>query len=210
MHVHMPWFNSDWISTGLCVCLSDRLSVDDLAAVQRKIFAVRTEWCNLGLELGQRVSTLDSINARYSGDPAKCFRQVLTEWLQGINPPPTWQAMVNALKSPTVAQHQLAEQTQSELSPQPPSASAQPHPKLLGLCDYFNFTWSELEQHTEFLTIGFPKLNYVYIVQLHVCIQSAANTSENVWICWYPSRWIEVIVFISMCLPGPFPCALLN
>ena len=58
--------------------------------------------------------------------------------------------------------------------------------------------------------IGFPKLNNVYTVQLRVCIQSAANTSENVWICWYPSRWIEVIVFISMCLPGPFPCALLN
>jgi len=75
-----------------------------LAAVQRKLFAVRTEWYNLGLELGQKVSTLDSISARYSGNPTECFRQVLKEWLKGINPPPTWQAMVNALKSPTVAQ----------------------------------------------------------------------------------------------------------
>ena len=210
MHVCMPWFISDWTATGLCVCLSDRLSVDDLAAVQRKIFAVRTEWYNLGLELGQQVSTLDSIEDKYRGDPSKCFRHVLKEWLKGVDPPPTWQGMVNALKSPTVTQHQVAERIETELSPQPPSASAQPHPKLPGLCDYFNFTWSELEQHTEFLTIGFPKLNYVYTVQLHVCIQSAANTSKthwNVWICWYPSRWIEVIVYIhcnswaiSMCL----------
>ena len=134
---------SDRTSTDSCVCLSDRLSVDDLAAVQRKLFAVRTKWYNLGLELGQRVSTLDSINARYAGNPDECFRQVLKEWLQGIDPSPTWQAMVNALKSPTIAQHQVAEQIQIELSP---SASAQPHPKLLGLYDYFNFTRSELEQ----------------------------------------------------------------
>ena len=59
-----------------------RQTMDDLAAVQRKLFVVRTEWYNLGLELGQ----------------------VLTEWLKGVNLPPTWQAMVNALKSPTVAQ----------------------------------------------------------------------------------------------------------
>jgi len=121
---------SDWISTGSCVCLSDQLSENDLAAVQRKLFAVRTEWYNLGLELGQRPSTLDSIAAKHSSDPAQCFRQVLKLWLNGVNSPPTWQEMVNALKSPTVAQHQLAKQIQTELSLQPASASAQPHSGL--------------------------------------------------------------------------------
>ena len=158
---------SDWTSTGSCVCLSDRLSEDDLADVQRKLFTVKNEWYNLGLELGQRVSTLDSIDTKYSGDPSQCFRQVLKEWLKGVNPPPTWQAMVNALKSPTVVQYQVAEQIQTELSPalsvqspslqppsfpslQPPSTSAQPNPKSLGL--YFNFstcyafTWLEWEE----------------------------------------------------------------
>ena len=151
-------------------CLSDRLSVDDLADVQRKLFAVRTEWYNLGLELGQRVPTLDSIDAKCSGDPSQCFRQVLAEWLKGVNPPPTWQAMVKALKSPTVEQYRLAEHIQTELSPQPPSASAQPHPKLLGLCDHFNFSWSESEQliliylRTQFLMIGFSQNIYGLIV----------------------------------------------
>ena len=143
MHVCMPWFISDWTATGLCVCLSDRLSVDDLAAVQRKIFAVRTEWYNLGLELGQRPSTLDSIAVQYSSDPSQCFRQVLKVWLKGVDPRPTWQAMVNALKSPTVARPQVAEQIQTELSPQTPSAMAQPHPKLLGLYDYFQLLVSQ-------------------------------------------------------------------
>ena len=140
-------------------CLLDRLSMDDFADVQKKLFSVKTDWYNLGLELGQRVPTLDGIDAKYSGDPLQCFRQVLKEWLKGVNPPPTWQAMVNALKSHTVAQYHLAEQIQAELptvlstqhlapqplspqflspqrqSPQPPSTSAQPHLKSLGWCD---------------------------------------------------------------------------
>ena len=132
-------------------CLSDRLSVDDLVVVQRKLYAVNTEWYNLGLELGQRPSTLDSIEAKYNSDPSQCFRQVLKEWLKGISPPPTWRAVVEALKSPTVRQYQVAQQIETELppapsmqplSPQPhsprlPSMSAQPRPKLIGLL--FNF-----------------------------------------------------------------------
>ena len=99
----------------LMFCLSDQLSVDNLAAVQRKVYAARTNWYNLGLELGQQTSTLDSIGAKHKQDPSECFRQVLKEWLKGVNPSPTWRAMVNALKSDTVKQRQLAEQIQSEI-----------------------------------------------------------------------------------------------
>ena len=141
-------------------CLSGQLSVDDLAAVQRKLYDVNTKWYNLGLELGLRPPTLDSIDAKYNSDPSQCFRQVLKEWLNGVNPPPTWQAMVNALKSPTVSQYKLAEQIQTELptplstqplapqplspqslspqhqSPRSPSTSSQLHPKSSGLYIY--------------------------------------------------------------------------
>jgi len=134
--------------------------MDDLAAVQRKLYDVNTKWYNLGLELGLRPPTLDSIDAKYNSDPSQCFRQVLKEWLNGVSPPPTWRAMVNALKSPTVAQYKLAEQIHTELppllstqplapqplspqslspqrpSPQSPSTSSQPQPKSLGLCIY--------------------------------------------------------------------------
>ena len=122
------WFMLNWTSTGSCFCLPDRLSEADLVDVQRKLYVVRTKWYNLGLELGQRASTLDSIDAKYNGDPSQCFCQVLKEWLNGVNPLPTWQAMVNALKSPTVAQHQVAEQIQTELSPAPSMQPPSPHP----------------------------------------------------------------------------------
>ena len=121
----------------------DRLSVSDLADVQRKLYAVNTRWYNVGLELGLKVPTLDSIDTKHRGDPSLCFRETLKEWLKGIDPSPTWEAMVKALKSPTVGDHQLAEQIQAEhvsspqpLSHKPPSlqhpSSSTSHPEPLG------------------------------------------------------------------------------
>jgi len=92
------------------------LREDDLADVQRKVYAARTEWYDLGLELGQRSSDLDSIALKYSRDPAPCFRQILKVWLNGVDPSPTWQAMVNALNSSTVGHCQLAQQIQAEIA----------------------------------------------------------------------------------------------
>ena len=118
------------------------------------------------MELGQQVSTLDSIEAKYGGDTPKCFRQVLKEWLKGVNPPPTWQAMANALKKPTVGQYYVAEQVQTKLLsrqpllPQPespqslslqylsPLTSAEPHPKSLGLYCYWSAIRIEFPQNT--------------------------------------------------------------
>lgn len=141
--LHVYLIMSNWKCTGSSFCLPDRLSVDDLAAVQRRLFAVRTEWYNLGLELGQHPSTLDSIDATNNGDPSKCFRQVMKKWLRGIDPPPTWQAVVDALKSPTVAQYKLAEQIQNELLPTqsmpplpPRTLSPPPHPMSSGSSNY--------------------------------------------------------------------------
>ena len=149
-------------------CLSDRLSVDDLADVQRKLCDVKTEWYNLGLELGLRPPTLDSIGAKYKDDPSQCFRQVLSEWLKGVEPPPTWQAMIEALNSPTVAQYHLAEKirppasSMQPLSPQPqspqlPSTSAQPHLKSIGLLFDFSACYTYVRHGQNKQLIVYPK-----------------------------------------------------
>jgi len=106
-----------------CFCLSDRLREDDLADVQRKLLAATTKWYNLGLELGQRASTLDCIDVKYRSDPSTCFRQVLKLWLNGVDPSPTWQAMVKALNSSTVAKYQLAKEIEADL---PTATAVQP------------------------------------------------------------------------------------
>ena len=69
----------------------------------------------MGLELGLRVPTLDGIETRCNGNPCQCLREVLKEWLRGVDPLPTWHVIIKALKSPTLGHHQLADSIQTEL-----------------------------------------------------------------------------------------------
>lgn len=39
------------------------------------------EWFKLGLELGLFCTTLEEIRLKYPGEPAKCFRRMLYQWL---------------------------------------------------------------------------------------------------------------------------------
>jgi len=98
--------------------LTDRLNENDLADVRRKLYAVHARWYDMGLELGLRVPTLDGIETKCLGDPCQCLREVLKEWLRGVDPLPTWHAIIKALKSPTLGHHQLAVHIQTELAQQ--------------------------------------------------------------------------------------------
>ena len=82
-----------------------------------KVFGVRTKWYNVGLRLGVSADVLDSIRSQHGPDPDECFREMLKRWLQSCDPSPTWSALVKALRSPTVNQHQLARQVEEEYCP---------------------------------------------------------------------------------------------
>ena len=66
------------------------------------------------------MSTLGSIRVRYS-DPGYPLRQVLITWLT-TSEDPTWEALVEAVKSPMVGEAQLAMELQQKYcsSAQPP------------------------------------------------------------------------------------------
>lgn len=81
--------------------------MDDLCVVQEALYVVRTHWYNMGLKLGLKPDVLDTIEIQCSGDPSICFRETLKKYLKTITP--SWTAIVEALKSPTVDQPQLAE-----------------------------------------------------------------------------------------------------
>ena len=89
--------------------------MSDLADVQRKLYAVHAKWYDMGLELGLKVPTLDGIETKQKSDPCQCLREVLKEWLRGIDPLPTWRAVMQALKSPMLGYYQLAAHIQTEL-----------------------------------------------------------------------------------------------
>ena len=83
------------------------LSLNDLGLIQTEVFKARTKWYDIGLALKVDVSTLDSIDGQFDNHGDK-LRETLKSWLR-TSTELTWQAIVNALKSPAVAHSELAE-----------------------------------------------------------------------------------------------------
>ena len=82
------------------------LNVNDLGLVQKEIFKARTNRYDIGLELNVQVDTLESIKSQCS-DPKVCLRETLKVWLKTAGKT-TWKNLVDALRSPTVNESQLA------------------------------------------------------------------------------------------------------
>ena len=70
---------------------------------------VRAKWYDLGIQLRMETSHLDAIETQHRGNPDKCQRQMLSDWLNTSPPPPTWQRMVDALCSPVIDKKSSAE-----------------------------------------------------------------------------------------------------
>ena len=94
--------------------VTDRLTVDDIKAVRTEIWEARSDWLDIGIELGLKVADLDAIKENNHGNVEKCFSKMLIQWLRRTNPPPTWSAMVEALKQPAVGFKHLADQVESK------------------------------------------------------------------------------------------------
>ena len=80
---------------------------DDLRDAQKQLIKVSHKWYDIGLELNVKPSVLNRIRSQYS-NPTECLREMLSEWLSGINPYPTWEALAQALESLTVGESRLA------------------------------------------------------------------------------------------------------
>ena len=92
--------------------------MDDLASVQTEIWEGRAKWYNLGLGLGLKPGTLDSIKLANQGDPDYCITPTLKEWLMKATHP-SWSDLASALKAPPVGLGSLAEQIMEKISKHP-------------------------------------------------------------------------------------------
>ena len=64
----------------------------------------RSEWNNLGIQLGLYTDTLDTIDHNNPRDADGCLRDMLSKWLQGADGVlgkggSTWASLANALES---------------------------------------------------------------------------------------------------------------
>ena len=59
---------------------------------------VEDKWMILGIQLGMSHGSLKSIEVNRQRDPQNCLLDVLGMWLQQVNPPPTWAAVIDAVE----------------------------------------------------------------------------------------------------------------
>ena len=84
------------------------LTTSDLKKVCNAVWDARTKWYNNGIQLETDVSVLDAIK-HDNDDVGLCLTAMLTGWLKQTTPLPTWQELVDTLKSPMVGCRHLAE-----------------------------------------------------------------------------------------------------
>ena len=69
------------------------------------------------------MTDLDVIEENNPKNVDKCFSKMLTLWLRGVDPLPTWSALVAALKKPAVGLEALAKQVEDKFLHQSRKAS---------------------------------------------------------------------------------------
>ena len=89
----------------------DHLNESDLGGVYRSVFRARARWYNIGLNLNIPIGNLEVYKEL---SPDEALREVLKTWLRQTNPAPTWSKLIEALRSPTVGEYQLAQELERE------------------------------------------------------------------------------------------------
>ena len=86
-----------------------QLTVKDLKTVRKAIWDARMKWMDIGVELDLDITDLNAIESMHRGDIGRCFVEMLTLWLKQVDIPPTWSAIVAALREPIIGFEPLAE-----------------------------------------------------------------------------------------------------
>ena len=84
-----------------CSAVLDEKSLWDLV---NELYDKRTKWKRIGLGLSVPKSDLEAM----SGNNYDCLETMLSTWLKGINPPPTWERLVVVLQSTVVDEKKKA------------------------------------------------------------------------------------------------------
>ena len=84
-----------------------KLNTRDLSKVRNEVLSAAAKWYDIGLELGMSVDYLDTVK-KENDDQKDCLREMLRQWLSGVDPEPSWESLVAALRIPVVNYPALA------------------------------------------------------------------------------------------------------
>ena len=94
------------------VCFSH--TEPSLVELLDELHPVCVSWYNIGLQLHIPRTTLDRFKEMHQ-DSLHLMREMLKHWLDtAVDPHPTWEAVVTALRSPIVNKKRIAEQLESK------------------------------------------------------------------------------------------------
>ena len=93
-----------------CTASSKVLDDKSLWDLLNELYDQRTKWKRIGLGLSVSESDLDAM----SGDLFDCLKSMLSKWLKGINPPPTWERLVAVLRSKVVDEEKKAKEIEEK------------------------------------------------------------------------------------------------
>ena len=86
----------------------------NLRVLRNELHPVYTNWFNIGLQLGIPYHKLECFKQMYQ-NPSELMCEMLARWFKtAIDPCPSWEAVVAALRSPSVDAQHLAEQLESK------------------------------------------------------------------------------------------------
>ena len=92
------------------------VGLDDLRLLHCELHLVSDKWFSLGVQLQVSIETLKSIQSN-NCTAEECLLEMLTVWLKQINPPCTWDVLIEALDSPPVGERLLAQQLRDKYCP---------------------------------------------------------------------------------------------
>ena len=84
------------------------LTMDDLPVLVTKLKDVAGKWNPLGVQLNFTPGTLSGFPPAVQADPIRALQELLTRWLERINPPPTLESLAEAVGGPVIGNELLA------------------------------------------------------------------------------------------------------
>ena len=91
--------------------MDKKLIMNDLPDLQIELHDVSSRWYDLGVQLRIDVGDLDNIK---NDNSVECLREMLKRWLKQVDPYPTRNTLINALKCRVISDQQLATQLQTK------------------------------------------------------------------------------------------------
>ena len=84
------------------------LTMEDLPMLVTKLNEIAGQWHPLGIQLKFLPGTLDGFSLIIQAVPIRALQELLTHWLRRTNPPPTLEALSQAIGGPVIGNELLA------------------------------------------------------------------------------------------------------